>query len=315
VALKPMVLTCSNFVIHASDNLARYRTAAYLCPVREDLTWYTMTEDQISSLRQTAAFIKKLYPHQPSIGIVLGSGIGNLSTEIDVEFQIDYSSIPDFPVSTVAGHDGQLIFGNMGGKKVVAMAGRFHYYEGYAPDQVVFPVRLMFFLGVKTLLLSNAAGGMNSAFKVGDLMIISDHISFFTINPLLGPNQSGMGARFPDMSEPYKKHLIQKAKSVAAQNNIPVHEGVYVGVTGPTFETRAEYKFLHLCGADAVGMSTVQESIAAAHLGMDVFAMSIITDMGIREEDNKITHEEVLHEAGLAEPRLTAIFKGLVASI
>jgi purine-nucleoside phosphorylase len=156
---------------------------------------------------------------------------------------------------------------------------------------------------------------MNPSFKVGDLMIITDHISLFIVNPLIGHNEENQGPRFPDMSEPYKKHLIQKAKSVAAKNNIPVREGVYVGVTGPTFETRAEYKFLHLAGADAVGMSTVQETIAAVHLGMDVFAMSIITDMGIREEDNAITHEEVLHEARLAEPRLTAIFKGLVASI
>lgn len=274
-----------------------------------------MTESQIRNLQQTAAFIKKSYPHQPAIGIVLGSGIGNLSSEIEIECQINYTEIPDFPVSTVAGHDGQLIFGIMEGKRIVAMAGRFHYYEGYEVDQVIFPVRLMHFLGVKTLLLSNAAGGMNPAFKVGELMIITDHISFFTVNPLIGPNEEGMGPRFPDMSEPYKKHLIQKAKSVAAKNGIGVREGVYVGVTGPTFETRAEYKFLHLAGADAVGMSTVQETIAAVHLGMEVFAMSIITDMGIREEENAITHEEVLHEARLAEPRLTAIFKGLVASI
>jgi purine-nucleoside phosphorylase len=274
-----------------------------------------MTESQIRNLQQTADFIKKSYPHQPSIGIVLGSGIGNLSSEIDIEFQIDYSSIPDFPVSTVAGHSGQLIFGNMEGKKIVAMAGRFHYYEGYAMDQVVFPVRLMHFLGVKTLLLSNAAGGMNPSFKVGDLMIITDHISFFTVNPLIGPNEENFGPRFPDMSEPYKKHLIKKAKSFASNNDIVVKEGVYAGVTGPTFETRAEYKLLHLAGADAVGMSTVQETIAAVHLGMDVFAMSIITDMGIREEENAITHEEVLQEARLAEPRLTAIFKGLVSSI
>ncbi len=274
-----------------------------------------MTESQIRNLQQTADFIKKSYPHQPSIGIVLGSGIGNLSNEIDIEFQIDYSSIPEFPVSTVAGHSGQLIFGKMEGRRVVAMAGRFHFYEGYGVEQVVFPVRLMHFLGVKTLLLSNAAGGMNPAFKVGDLMIITDHISLFTVNPLIGPNNESLGPRFPDMSEPYKKYLIQKAIMVAAKNDIVVREGIYAGVTGPTFETRAEYKLLHLAGADAVGMSTVQETIAAVHLGMDVFAMSIITDMGIREEENAITHEEVLLEARLAEPRLTAIFKGLVASI
>jgi purine-nucleoside phosphorylase len=228
---------------------------------------------------------------------------------------VDYASIPDFPISTVAGHSGQMIFGKMDGKRIVAMAGRFHYYEGYAVDQVVFPVRLMKFLGVRTLLLSNAAGGMNPAFKVGDLMIITDHISFFTVNPLIGPNEDGIGPRFPDMSEPYKKYLVQKAKSIAYEKKIQVSEGIYAGVTGPTFETRAEYKFLHLAGADAVGMSTVQETIAAVHMGMDVFAMSIITDMGIREQENAITHEEVLHEARMAEPRLTAIFKGLVAAI
>ena len=274
-----------------------------------------MTESQIRNLRQTAAFIKKSYPHEPAIGIVLGSGIGNLSREIDIEFQLDYSSIPDFPVSTVLGHTGQLIFGKLGGKRIIAMAGRFHYYEGYSVDQVVFPVRLMKFLGVKTVLLSNAAGGMNPAFRVGDLMIITDHISFFTVNPLIGPNEDDYGPRFPDMSEPYKKHLVEKARTIATATGIRIWEGIYAGVTGPTFETRAEYKMLHLAGADAVGMSTVQETIAAVHLGMDVFAMSIITDMGIREEENIITHEEVLHEARLAEPRLTAIFKGLVASI
>jgi purine-nucleoside phosphorylase len=274
-----------------------------------------MTEKQIGGLQKTADFIKKLYPHEPTVGIVLGSGIGNLSKEIEIEFQLDYSSIPDFPVSTVQGHSGQLIFGKLEGKRIVAMAGRFHYYEGYAVEQVVFPVRLMKFLGVRTLLLSNAAGGMNPAFKVGDLMIITDHISLFIVNPLIGPNDENRGPRFPDMSEPYKKQLIQKAKALAAEKGIDVKEGVYVGVTGPTFETRAEYKFLHLAGADAVGMSTVQETIASVHLGMDVFAMSIITDMGIRETDNVITHEEVLHEARLAEPKLTAIFKGLVASL
>jgi purine-nucleoside phosphorylase len=274
-----------------------------------------MTEKQIGLLQKTADFIKKLYPYEPSVGIVLGSGIGNLSKEIEIEFQLDYSSIPDFPVSTVQGHSGQLIFGKLEGKRIVAMAGRFHYYEGYAAEQVVFPVRLMKFLGVRTLLLSNAAGGMNPSFKVGDLMIITDHISLFTVNPLIGPNDEKRGPRFPDMSEPYKKQLIQKAKVLASEKGIDVKEGIYVGVTGPTFETRAEYKFLHLAGADAVGMSTVQETIAATHLGMDVFAMSIITDMGIRETDNVITHEEVLHEARLAEPKLTAIFKGLLASL
>jgi len=274
-----------------------------------------MSEDQISLLQRTARFIQASYPEKPTVGIVLGSGIGNLSREINIEFQIDYSDIPGFPVSTVVGHGGKLIFGKLEGKTVLAMAGRFHFYEGYSPDQVVFPIRLMKFLGIKTLLLSNAAGGMNPAFRVGDLMIITDHISFFTLNPLLGRNDESMGPRFPDMSEPYRKNLILKARKVAEKISIPVHEGIYAGVTGPTFETRAEYRFLHRAGADAVGMSTVQETIAAVHLGMDVFAMSIITDLGIRDEENKISHEEVLREAGLAEPRLTAIFKGLVAAL
>jgi purine-nucleoside phosphorylase len=203
-----------------------------------------MTDNQILNLRQTAGFIKKYYPHEHAIGIVLGSAIGNLTSEIDIEFQLDYSSIPDFPVSTVAGHDGQLIFGKMEGKRIVAMAGMFHYYEGYDVEQVVFPVRLMHFLGVKIILLSNSAGGMNPDFRVGDLMIITDHISFFTVNPLIGPNEDQIGPRFPDMSEPYKKHLVEKAKSVASAKKIPVREGIYAGVTGPTFETRAEYRLL-----------------------------------------------------------------------
>lgn len=274
-----------------------------------------MTENDIRKLELTTAFIKKSYPFEPAIGIVLGSGIGNLAREIDIEYQVEYSRIPDFPISTVKGHSGEMIFGKLAGKRVVAMAGRFHYYEGYKVDQVVFPVRLLKFLGVKTLLLSNAAGGMGKNFKVGDLMLITDHISLFTVNPLIGANSESMGTRFPDMSEPYKKTLIEKARAVARKEGIEIKEGIYAGVTGPSFETRAEYRLLHLAGASAVGMSTVQETIAAVHLGLDVFAMSIITDLGIREEANVITHEEVLEAARLAEPRLTAIFKGLIGSI
>lgn len=274
-----------------------------------------MTENEMGKLEGTAAFIQRYYPWESAVGIVLGSGIGNLSREIDIEYKVEYGQIPDFPVSTVKGHSGELIFGRMAGKRVVAMAGRFHYYEGYGVNQVVFPVRLMRKLGVKTVLLSNAAGGMNKNFKVGDLMMITDHISLFTVNPLIGSNNEALGPRFPDMSEPYKKHLIQKAKAIAGSIGVEVKEGVYAGVTGPSFETRAEYKLLHLAGADAVGMSTVQETIAAVHLGMEVFAMSIITDMGIREEENVITHEEVLDAARAAEPRLTGIFKGLIGAI
>ena len=232
-----------------------------------------------------------------------------------IEKEIAYSEIPHFPVSTVEGHSGKLIFGELGGKSVVAMAGRFHYYEGYTPEEVVFPIRVMKFLGISTILISNAAGGMNLNFKVGDLMVIKDHISLFTINPLIGKNIEELGPRFPDMSEPYSNLLINKAKAIAAKENIDIKEGVYCGVTGPTFETRAEYKLLHIIGGDAVGMSTVQEVIASVHMGLTVFAMSVITDIGIREEQNKITHEEVLQAAKEAEPKLTHIFKELIAGL
>jgi purine-nucleoside phosphorylase len=278
----------------------------------KEIVVHIMEDTVIQQLEEAARFIKKIYPHEPQAGIVLGSGIGNLVQEIEVEKEIEYGDIPHFPIATVKGHPGKLIFGSMRGKRIVAMAGRFHYYEGYTAQQVVFPIRMMKFLGIKTLLISNAAGGTNTSFKVGDLMIITDHISFFTVNPLLGPNDESMGPRFPDMSEPYSKKLIAKAKIVANRLGIPVKQGIYTGVTGPTFETRAEYRLIHVAGGDAVGMSTVQEVIAAAHLGLQVFAMSIITDIGIREDDNIITHEEVLREAKNAEPRLTAIFKELI---
>ena len=260
-------------------------------------------------------FIQSKYDIKPGVGIVLGSGLGSFTEEINIEFEISYGDIPHFPLSTVEGHSGKLIFGQLSGKKVVAMAGRFHYYEGYTTPEVVFPIRVLKFLGIKTLLISNAAGGTSNSFHVGDLMIIKDHISLLTLNPLLGKNEETFGPRFPDMSEPYKKHLIEIAKTVAEENNISIQEGVYVGVTGPTFETRAEYKMLRMLGGDAVGMSTVQEVIAAVHLGLPVFAMSVITDVGIREEENTITHEEVLQAAKDAEPRLTLIFKELIARL
>ena len=269
----------------------------------------------MQQIEEAVSSIRSVYSLKPRIGIVLGSGLGNLAQEIVSEKEIAYTDIPHFPVSTVEGHQGKLIFGTLNGQPVAVLSGRFHYYEGYAPEQVVFPIRVLKFLGVETLLLSNAAGGMNARFRVGDLMIIHDHISFFIVNPLLGRNESQLGPRFPDMSEPYSKALIQKAKAIAGRLHIQVHEGVYAGVTGPTFETRAEYKLLHLAGGDAVGMSTVQEVIAARHIGMSVFAISVITDLGIREEDNIITHEEVLAAAAAAEPKLTALFKGLVAEL
>lgn len=269
----------------------------------------------LRQIEETVRYIRTLYASESRVGIVLGSGLGNLTREITIEKEIPYQDIPHFPISTVEGHSGKLIFGSLSGRKVVILSGRFHYYEGYSPAQVVFPIRVLKFLGVQTLLISNAAGGMNQAFRVGDLMIIRDHISLFTVNPLLGKNESELGPRFPDMSEPYDRSLIAKGKAIAARLGVPVHEGVYAGVTGPTFETRAEYKLLHIVGGDAVGMSTVQEVIAARHVGLSVFAMSVITDLGIRSDDNIITHEEVLQAAAEAEPKLTAIFRELTLEL
>src|SRR5580698_973703 len=269
----------------------------------------------LQQIEESVRAIRSQCTLEPRVGIVLGSGLGNLVREIAVEHEIAYERVPHFPVSTVEGHQGTLIFGRLSGQPVVVLSGRFYFYEGYTPQQVVFPIRVLKFLGVETLLVSNAAGGMNAAFKVGDLMIIRDHISLFTVNPLLGRNEEGLGPRFPDMSEPYSRELIRKAKIVAERLGMAVHEGVYAGVTGPTFETRAEYKLLHIAGGDAVGMSTVQEVIAARHMGLAVFAMSVITDLGIREEENLITHEEVLAAAAAAEPKLTALFKEMVATL
>ncbi len=266
-------------------------------------------------IKLAVKYIQTLYEEEPEVGIVLGSGLGSFINEISVENEILYSEIPGFPISTVEGHAGKLIFGTLSGKKVVAMAGRFHYYEGYSTEEVVFPIRVLKFLGIRTLLISNAAGGTNPSFKIGDLMIIKDHISMLTLNPLLGKNDLELGPRFPDMSEPYRKYLISKARRIAEEKGIEIKEGVYVGVTGPTFETRSEYKMLNLLGGDAVGMSTVQEVIAAVHMGLPVFAMSVITDIGIREEENTITHEEVLQAAKDAEPKLTYIFSKLIASL
>jgi len=274
-----------------------------------------MTTPLMTSLEQTAKFIQSKAKGSATTAIILGSGLGNLSEQIQIDLAISYSEIPNFPVSTVEGHKGRLILGSLNGVKVWVMEGRFHFYEGYTPEQVVFPIRVLHLLGVKNLLLSNAAGGVNPNFQVGDLMIINDHISLFTINPLLGKNETALGTRFPDMSEPYAAIFIQKAKAIASANNIKLHEGVYVGVTGPTFETRAEYKLIKAVGGDVVGMSTVQENIAAVHCGMKVFAISVVTDLGIREDNNVITHQEVLEAANAAEPKLTLIFSELLKEI
>jgi purine-nucleoside phosphorylase len=303
----------SHFTFHISrltSDASDSRSSLYICHLN-----YLYMSELMDQLEETVAFINGMVTNKASVGIILGSGLGNLSNVIVVEKEISYSDIPHFPLSTVEGHKGKLIYGELGGKKVWVMAGRFHYYEGYTAKQVAYPVRALRLLGVKTLLLSNAAGGVNPLFNIGDLMVINDHISLFTENPLLGKNDEKLGTRFPDMSEPYSKILINKINGIANTHGIALHHGVYTGVTGPTFETRAEYKLIHLLGGDAVGMSTVQETIAAVHSGMQVFAMSVITDIGIREDENTITHEEVLQAAKDAEPKLTLLFTELVKII
>lgn len=263
-------------------------------------------------IAETAGYIKQQVSNSPKAGIVLGSGLGGLVDVLQQKTVIDYSAIPNFPVSTVKGHHGQLVFGKIGNTDVVLMAGRFHYYEGYSMQEVTFPIRVMRALGVETLILSNAAGGTNPGFAVGDLMIIKDHINLFPEHPLRGPNDERLGTRFPDMSEPYDHALIELARKVAAENGIVVRQGVYAGLQGPTFETPAEYKWLHRIGCDAVGMSTVPEVIVARHGGMRVFAISVITDLGVTDVPVTVTHEEVLEAAAAAAPKMAAIVTGLI---
>jgi purine-nucleoside phosphorylase len=267
---------------------------------------------ETDKILEAAKHIRKYYKGNYSSAVVLGSGLGGFSDEVLVEQSISYGDIPHFPVSTVEGHGGKLLIGKIDGKGVLVMSGRFHFYEGYSPLEVVFPIRVLHELGVKDLYVSNAAGGVNPGFKVGDLMVINDHISLSIVNPLLGKNLDELGPRFPDMSEPYSKTMIKKAFTIAAKEGYDIKQGVYFGVTGPTFETRAEYKMIHILGADAVGMSTVQEVIAAVHCGMQVFAMSVITDLGIRDEENIITHQEVLEAANAAAPKLSTIIRQMI---
>jgi purine-nucleoside phosphorylase len=248
----------------------------------------------------------------PDTAVILGSGLGRLVEELTDTYTIDYKEIPNFPVSTVEGHSGNLIFGKLGEKRVMAMQGRFHFYEGYDMKQVTFPVRVMKALGIKTLFVSNAAGGMNPDFEIGDIMIINDHINLFPEHPLRGKNYNELGDRFPDMSEPYSHRLIAEAKSIAKEKGIRVMEGVYVGTQGPTFETPAEYRYFHRIGGDAVGMSTVPEVIVARHGNMEVFAVSVITDLGVEGIVEKVSHEEVQKAAQKAQPRMMEIMRELV---
>jgi len=270
----------------------------------------------LDNIQTTTNYIKsRIGDFVPEAGIILGTGLGGLVNEIEVEKQLMYSNIPDFPMSTLEFHSGKLIFGTLAGKKVVAMQGRLHYYEGYSMQQITFPVRVLKMLGIETLFVSNASGSLNPAFKKGELMVIDDHINLQPLNPLVGRNNAELGPRFPDMSEPYKKHLTEKALQIAAANNITCHKGVYVAVTGPNLETRAEYKYLRIIGGDAVGMSTVPEVIVANHMGLPVFAISVLTDEGFPEDLKPVSVEEIIAVASQAEPKLTLILKELIATL
>ncbi|HTY38342.1 MAG TPA: purine-nucleoside phosphorylase [Bacteroidota bacterium] len=271
-----------------------------------------MASELRSHIDATIRFIRTRTSSSPAIGIILGTGLGGLVQEIEKETVIDYGEIPHFPVSTVESHHGKLIFGTLAGKNVVAMQGRFHYYEGYTMARITYPVRVMKSLGVGTLLISNAAGALNPSFAKGDVMFMTDHINLLGDNPLIGPNDDSFGPRFPDMSEPYSNALIAKAETIASELGIKVQKGVYVAMQGPNLETRAEYRFLRMIGADAVGMSTVPENIVANHMGMSVFGVSIITDECFPDTLKPITLEEVIAVANRAEPKMTAVMKELV---
>ena len=265
----------------------------------------------LARIQETASFIKERMSTSPETAIILGTGLGSLVNEITDKYEFKYEEIPNFPLSTVEGHCGKLIFGKLGDKDIMAMQGRFHYYEGYSMKEVTFPVRVMRELGIKTLFVSNAAGGMNPEFQIGDLMIITDHINTFLEHPLRGRNID-YGPRFPDMSEPYNRNLIAQAKEVAREKGIRVVEGVYVGVSGPTFETPAEYRYYRTIGGDAVGMSTVPEVIVAKHCGIRVFGMSVITDLGIEGKIVEVTHEEVQEAADKAQPLMAEVMCELI---
>lgn len=267
----------------------------------------------LKRIQETVEFLESKITVRPEIGVILGTGLGGLVNEIEILHSIPYTDIPNFPVSTVSGHQGRLIFGTMNGKTIVAMQGRFHYYEGYSMQEVAFPVRVMKLLGIRLLIVSNASGGVNPGFNVGDLMIIEDHINLMKDNPLIGKNDDHLGTRFPDMGHAYDPELIASAFSIAKKHGISLQKGVYAAVSGPTFETPAEYRYIRTIGADAVGMSTVPEVIAARHMGLRCFAFSVISDLGVPGKIVEITHEDVIAAASNAEPKMTAIIKDLLA--
>ncbi|MGI6243209.1 MAG: purine-nucleoside phosphorylase [Prevotella sp.] len=264
-----------------------------------------------AKIQETASWLRERMTTSPKTAIILGTGLGQLASEITDSYAFKYKDIPNFPVSTVEGHAGQLIFGKLGGKDIMAMEGRFHYYEGYSMKEVTFPERVMHELGIETLFVSNASGGMNPAFNIGDLMIITDHINFFPEHPLHGPNFP-TGPRFPDMHEPYDHRLIALADEIAQEKGIKLQHGVYVGVQGPTFETPAEYHMYRVLGGDAVGMSTVPEVIVARHSGIKVFGVSIITDLGGFDVPVEVSHEEVQEAAHSAQPKMTEIMREMI---
>jgi purine-nucleoside phosphorylase len=265
----------------------------------------------LTAIKEAVSFIRERIPESPDTAIILGSGLGKIVDQLEVEQVVDYESIPHFPVSTVEGHEGKLISGLLGEKRVLVMQGRFHFYEGYEMQEVIFPIRVMKFLGIKTLVVSNAAGGMNPDFEIGDIMVINDHICLMP-NPLLGKHNPEFGARFPDMSQTYDPVLLQKARTLSQELQIPIQEGCYVGVTGPTLETPKEYQYMRIIGGDAVGMSTVPEAIAAHQMGIRIFAVSVITDLGVPGKIQKLTHNDVIEAAEKTAPKLTELIINLI---
>jgi purine-nucleoside phosphorylase len=269
----------------------------------------------LEKIKETVEYLETKIAEKPEVGIILGTGLGGLVDEINIHHAIPYEFIPNFPVSTVEGHHGQLLSGTMSGKNILALQGRVHYYEGYSMQELSFPIRVMKFLGIKVLILSNASGGVNPDFEIGDLMLIEDHINLMKNNPLIGKNEEEIGTRFPDMSNAYDPGLIRKAFEIADRNNIKLQKGVYAAVSGPTFETPAEYRYIRIIGADAVGMSTVPEVIAARHMGLRCFAFSVISDLGVPGKIVEITHKDVIQAAKAVEPKMTKIIKEIIAGL
>jgi len=269
----------------------------------------------LTKFKESADYIKSRTNVKPSIGIILGTGLGGLVNEINIIDEIAYEDIPNFPVSTVESHSGKLIFGELGGKQVVAMQGRFHFYEGYTMKEVTFPVRVMKFLEIERLFVSNASGGVNPDFEVGEIMILDDHIDLFPAHPLIGKNIDELGPRFPDMMKTYDATMIELAKTIAKENNIKVSQGTYAGLTGPTLETPAEYKYVRAIGADAVGMSTVPEVIVARHMDIPCFAISIVTDLGVPGMIQETSLQDVIEVANRQEPKMTVIMKELISRV